>query len=70
MACLPEHELSSNGKPEKAGLVWDWKCSTDKTMHFLKFRIAKLMSNFKERANFNNPNNQLKNKIPHFIKET
>lgn len=25
MACLPEHELSSNGKPEKAGLVWELK---------------------------------------------
>lgn len=69
MARLTGHEPSDTSSAGKTSVVWDLQVQYCQGMN-IKCRMAKLMSDVKERANFNNLNNQFKNKIPFFMKES
>lgn len=69
MARLTGHEPSDTSSAGKTSVVRDLQVQYCQGMN-IKCRMAKLMSDVKERANFNNLNNQFKNKIPFFMKES
>lgn len=62
-ARLTGHEPSDTSSAGKTSVVRDLQVQYCQAMN-IKCRMAKLMSDVKERADFNNLNNQLKNKIP------